>query len=184
MTHITKGVSLSNETASKVQNNININMKTETPNSIETQNPYNNLTVEPPQQVSYASIIANESQEESLNELHFLRKVLDIYMAQNLIYKNKKIICSAEDLIVLLRIITNNCIVDLETSFLDDNCCGCIDTSKIPLYDVDKIWITVGQERYIFKYKFPEAVALFEKYNISLKYCLNDNPIKYNQTND
>lgn len=171
MTHITKGLSLSNETSSKVQNNININME-----SNRTENPYISTTLEPPQPV-------NEEQSLNTNELYFLRKVLEIYMNQKLIYKNKKIICSAEDLITLVKIITNNCIVELETSFLDDNCCGCIDTAKIPLYDVDKIWVTVGQERFIFKYKFSEAVALFERYNISLKYVVNNNPIEYNTSN-
>ena len=112
-----------------------------------------------------------EAENEIINELNFLRKVLDIYMSQTLVFKNKKILCTGEELIDLIKTITNaeNANIELETSVLDSSC-GCINTSEIPILDVDKIWILSNNERKIFKYSYPQAISLFERCNISLKY--------------
>ena len=175
MTHITKGIETlkildpKSNLTSTIQNNININTEQIKPNeNIEQDNPYstNNLNNE---QFNHIQDIKYTSSNEIINELNFLRKVLDIYMSQTLVFKNKKILCTGEELIDLIKTITNAENIELETSVLDSSC-GCINTSEIPILDVDKIWILSNQERKIFKYSYPQAISLFERCNISLKY--------------
>lgn len=175
MTHITKGIETlkildpKSNLTSTIQNNININTEQIKPNeNIEQDNPYstNNLNNE---QFNHIQDIKYNSSNEIINELNFLRKVLDIYMSQTLIFKNKKILCTGEELIDLIKTITNAENIELETSVLDSSC-GCINTSEIPILDVDKIWILSNNERKIFKYSYPQAISLFERCNISLKY--------------
>ena len=174
MTHITKGIETlkildpKSNLTSTIQNNININTEQIKPNeNIEQDNPYstNNLN----EQLNHIQDIKYNSSNEIINELNFLRKVLDIYMSQTLIFKNKKILCTGEELIDLIKTITNAENIELETSVLDSSC-GCINTSEIPILDVDKIWILSNNERKIFKYSYPQAISLFERCNISLKY--------------
>ena len=176
MTHITKGIETlkildpKSNLTSTIQNNININTEQIKPNeNIEQDNPYstNNLN----EQLNHIQDIKYNSSNEIINELNFLRKVLDIYMSQTLVFKNKKILCTGEELIDLIKTITNaeNANIELETSVLDSSC-GCINTSEIPILDVDKIWILSNNERKIFKYSYPQAISLFERCNISLKY--------------
>ena len=174
MTHITKGIETlkildpKSNLTSTIQNNININTEQIKPNeNIEQDNPYstNNLN----EQFNHIQDIKYTSSNEIINELNFLRKVLDIYMSQTLIFKNKKILCTGEELIDLIKTITNAENIELETSVLDSSC-GCINTSEIPILDVDKIWILSNNERKIFKYSYPQAISLFERCNISLKY--------------
>ena len=175
MTHITKGIETlkildpKSNLTSTIQNNININTEQIKPNeNIEQDNPYstNNLNNE---QFNNLQDIKYNSSNEIINELNFLRKVLDIYMSQTLVFKNKKILCTGEELIDLIKTITNAENIELETSVLDSSC-GCINTSEIPILDVDKIWILSNNERKIFKYSYPQAISLFERCNISLKY--------------
>lgn len=174
MTHITKGIETlkildpKSNLTSTIQNNININTEQIKPNeNIEQDNPYstNNLN----EQLNNLQDIKYNSSNEIINELNFLRKVLDIYMSQTLVFKNKKILCTGEELIDLIKTITNAENIELETSVLDSSC-GCINTSEIPILDVDKIWILSNNERKIFKYSYPQAISLFERCNISLKY--------------
>ena len=178
MTHITKGIETlkildpKSNLTSTIQNNINISteqIKTMDNTTTEQDNPYstNNLN----EQLNNLQDIKYNSSNEIINELNFLRKVLDIYMSQTLVFKNKKILCTAEELIDLIKTITNaeNANIELETSVLDSSC-GCINTSEIPILDVDKIWILSNNERKIFKYSYPQAISLFERCNISLKY--------------
>ena len=174
MTHITKGIETlkildpKSNLTSTIQNNININTEQIKPNeNIEQDNPYstNNLN----EQLNHMQDIKYNSSNEIINELNFLRKVLDIYMSQTLVFKNKKILCTGEELIDLIKTITNAENIELETSVLDSSC-GCINTSEIPILDVDKIWILSNNERKIFKYSYPQAISLFERCNISLKY--------------
>ena len=175
MTHITKGIETlkildpKSNLTSTIQNNININTEQIKPNeNIEQDNSYstNNLNNE---QFNHIQDINYTSSNEIINELNFLRKVLDIYMSQTLVFKNKKILCTGEELIDLIKTITNAENIELETSVLDSSC-GCINTSEIPILDVDKIWILSNNERKIFKYSYPQAISLFERCNISLKY--------------
>ena len=175
MTHITKGIETlkildpKSNLTSTIQNNINISTEQIKPNeNIEQDNPYstNNLNNE---QFNHIQDIKYTSSNEIINELNFLRKVLDIYMSQTLVFKNKKILCTGEELIDLIKTITNAENIELETSVLDSSC-GCINTSEIPILDVDKIWILSNNERKIFKYSYPQAISLFERCNISLKY--------------
>ena len=174
MTHITKGIETlkildpKSNLTSTIHNNININTEQIKPNeNIEQDNPYstNNLN----EQLNHIQDIKYNSSNEIINELNFLRKVLDIYMSQTLVFKNKKILCTGEELIDLIKTITNAENIELETSVLDSSC-GCINTSEIPILDVDKIWILSNNERKIFKYSYPQAISLFERCNISLKY--------------
>ena len=176
MTHITKGIETlkildpKSNLTSTIQNNINISteqIKTMDNTTTEQDNPYstNNLN----NQINHMEDIKYNSSNEIINELNFLRKVLDIYMSQTLVFKNKKILCTGEELIDLIKTITNAENIELETSVLDSSC-GCINTSEIPILDVDKIWILSNNERKIFKYSYPQAISLFERCNISLKY--------------
>ena len=175
MTHITKGIETlkildpKSNLTSTIQNNININTEQiKTMDNTDGQdNPYstNNLN----EQFNNLQDIKYNSSNEIINELNFLRKVLDIYMSQTLVFKNKKILCTGEELIDLIKTITNAENIELETSILDTSC-GCINTSEIPILDVDKIWILSNNERKIFKYSYPQAISLFERCNISLKY--------------
>ena len=143
MTHITKGIETlkildpKSNLTSTIQNNININTEQIKPNeNIEQDNPYstNNLN----EQLNNLQDIKYNSSNEIINELNFLRKVLDIYMSQTLVFKNKKILCTGEELIDLIKTITNAENIELETSVLDSSC-GCIKTRMpsipIPRYE-------------------------------------------------
>lgn len=187
MTHLslTKGVSLStdhitkstgNKTESSINNNINITTINQDP--VETQK-INKIEPKPksrPETFTNPSIkVLDEIDEkdrisDQLKELYFLRKVLDIYMNQAVMIRNRKIVCSRDDLIELIKIITSSDDVEIETSPIDVKCDCCISSEDIPIYDIEKAWVVSGTERVIFKHSFTESLSFFDRYNISLKY--------------
>lgn len=191
MTHVklTRGISLSADHSSKTQgnkvesaisNNIHISYppvdeKNEIPNPVPIPN--NNEVPSPSDVQSSGRSPSSErearatSGEESNDkaELYFLRKVLDIYRTQKLYFRNKKIICSPDDLKELIRIISGCDSVELEYSPLDVRC-SCIDSNSIPLQEINKIWVITATDRVIFNYAYTKCLSFFARYDISLEF--------------
>ena len=104
-------------------------------------------------------------QLKSQNE--FLKMVIDIYMNQKLYYSGKFIVCSKDELILLIQSLTGG-IVEIETEPIDVDC-GCVSSSKLPYIKISNIWITLNDTRTIFKYDYANYLTLFDSYRISLK---------------
>lgn len=193
----TKGVSLSHQNVSQsnpvIQNTISIKanadnieqMPTNEKNDVILNNPYNEVHYDSPtdmqntetqtdQQnvvcrnanVSVAGINANViDQLKSQNE--FLKMVIEIYMNQKLYYSGKFIVCSKDELILLIQSLTGG-IVEIETEPIDVDC-GCVSSSKLQYIKISNIWITLNDTRTIFKYDYANYLTLFDSYRISLK---------------
>ena len=115
---------------------------------------------------SVAGINANViDQLKSQNE--FLKMVIEIYMNQKLYYSGKFIVCSKDELILLIQSLTGG-IVEIETEPIDVDC-GCVSSSKLPYIKISNIWITLNDTRTIFKYDYANYLTLFDSYRISLK---------------
>ena len=104
-------------------------------------------------------------QLKSQNE--FLKMVIEIYMNQKLYYSGKFIVCSKDELILLIQSLTGG-IVEIETEPIDVDC-GCVSSSKLPYIKISNIWITLNDTRTIFKYDYANYLTLFDSYRISLK---------------
>lgn len=179
MTHVklTRGISLSADHSSKTQgnkvesaisNNIHISYppvdeKNEIPNPVPIPN-INEVLNEGHRPLSLSGEESNDKAE-----LYFLRKVLDIYRTQRLYFKNKKIICSPDDLKELIRIISGCDSVELEYSPLEVRC-SCIDSNNIPLQEINKIWVITATDRVIFNYAYTKCLSFFARYDISLEF--------------
>ena len=192
MTHITKGMSIASHSsprqsnATTVNNNITVTSTPSQPiglvnelrqRAVPTQtnevlthdvnvdevNPYNTL----PQPNTPLSVDC---------EVEFLRRLIMIYMNQPVHFKNAMVVCSVTELSDLVTLLTGCDSVSIETSDIDVDCgcCGLgddkIDTSMIPIRDVDKIWVTTGDTTSIFKYAYANLLFMFERYRISLKF--------------
>ena len=103
-----------------------------------------------------------------VNENDFLKSIIKIYMSEPFTYKGKSIICSADELIQLVQILTGGT-VTIDTSELDIDC-GCCSGQDLPIKNVNKIWVTKDEETTVFRYSYPHFLNLFEIYKISLKY--------------
>ena len=131
--------------------------------NVDEVNPYNTL----PQPNTPLSVDC---------EVEFLRRLIMIYMNQPVHFKNAMVVCSVTELSDLVTLLTGCDSVSIETSDIDVDCgcCGLgddkIDTSMIPIRDVDKIWVTTGDTTSIFKYAYANLLFMFERYRISLKF--------------
>ena len=191
----TKGVSLSHQNVSQsnpvIQNTISIKanadnieqMPTNEKNDVILNNPYNEVHYDSPTDMQNTetqtdqqnvvcrnAIVAGTSsnvidQLKSQNE--FLKMVIEIYMNQKLYYSGKFIVCSKDELILLIQSLTGG-IVEIETEPIDVDC-GCVSSSKLPYIKISNIWITLNDTRTIFKYDYANYLTLFDSYRISLK---------------
>ena len=185
----TKGVSLSHQNVSQsnpvIQNTISIKanadnieqMPTNEKNDVILNNPYNEVHYDSPTDMQNTETQTDQpnniigtndnviDQLKSQNE--FLKMVIEIYMNQKLYYSGKFIVCSKDELILLIQSLTGG-IVEIETEPIDVDC-GCVSSSKLPYIKISNIWITLNDTRTIFKYDYANYLTLFDSYRISLK---------------
>ena len=164
----TKGVSFHHETNASSQPTINNNISIQTNNEsgceIKTDNPY---AVIEPGEVRYGQP-TNTPTDGFTNEAQFLRRVLSHYMNQKLYWSGKYLVLTAQELAELIGLLLPGQNVDVLVSDVEVSCCGA--SRELPFDKVESIWITKDDVRQNFKYVFSNLVALFEEYQISIKY--------------
>ena len=114
-----------------------------------------------------ASVSGINAIDQLKSHIEFLKMVIEIYMNQKLYYSGKFIVCSKDELILLIQSLTGG-IVEIETEPIDVDC-GCVSSSKLPYIKISNIWITLNDTRTIFKYDYANYLTLFDTYRISLK---------------
>lgn len=173
--NVTRGVSLSHDTTAtsnpSVTTNINIHSQTLEPSSSQVEYP----EVKPISQMSVkeraTEVISTALQSSAfndVNEVEFLKGVINIYMSEPFTYKGKAIICTADELGQLVHTLTGGS-VTVDTAEIDIDC-GCCSGEDLPIKSVSKIWVTIDDETTVFRYSYPQYLTLFETYKISLKY--------------
>ena len=192
MTHITKGVSIASHSSPRQSNATTVNNNiTVTPTPLVTElarqsrprsTPITEMTqrdvnVESGDDVNpYGNLPQPNSPLSADREVEFLRRLIMVYMNQPVHFKNAMVVCSVTELSDLITLLTGCDAVSIETSDIDVDCgcCGLgddkIDTSMIPIRDVDKVWVTNGDTTSIFKYAYAHLLFMFERYHISLKF--------------
>lgn len=158
----TRGVQLShdNEATSNANNNASINNNI----SITTPNP---PTVET---VVYPEVVARDVElgTSTDTDLEFLKKVISIYMDSTRLYSDQLVICTGDELVDLITILTS-CTVEIEAEAVDIDC-GCCSEIEIPYQTVKTIWVTDATgTKSVFKYSYPQYLSLFDQYCICLK---------------
>ena len=121
-------------------------------------NPYENLDTQPQQDVSYS---------EKPSELDLLKKILRLYLS-NILRIEGKLVLKNDDLIDLVKFITNASDVKIEVDF-EVNCCG---TSK-GLNMIKKILIITPKQVVDMKYCFNEEYNTLLTYGISLDFSID-----------
>ena len=175
--NVTRGVSLSHDTQATASPTVttNINIQS-TPLNTEGRDvsypevkPIQEREVQtlPPALTGEQQVLTSPYFNE-VNENDFLKSIIKIYMSEPFTYKGKSIICSADELIQLVQILTGGT-VTLDVSELDIDC-GCCSGQDLPIKTVNKIWVTKDEETTVFRYSYPHFLNLFEIYKISLKY--------------
>ena len=164
--NVTRGVSLSHDTQATASPTVttNINIQS-TPLNTEGRD-VSYPEVKPIQEREVQTLTSPYFNE--VNENDFLKSIIKIYMSEPFTYKGKSIICSADELIQLVQILTGGT-VTLDVSELDIDC-GCCSGQDLPIKTVNKIWVTKDEETTVFRYSYPHFLNLFEIYKISLKY--------------
>ena len=163
-------------------------MPTNEKNDVILNNPYNEVHYDSPTDMQNtetqtdqqnvvcrnANIIGTNDSVAGINAIdqlksqnEFLKMVIEIYMNQKLYYSGKFIVCSKDELILLIQSLTGG-IVEIETEPIDVDC-GCVSSSKLPYIKISNIWITLNDTRTIFKYDYANYLTLFDSYRISLK---------------
>ena len=121
-------------------------------------NPYENIDTQPQQDVSYS---------EKPSELDLLKKILRLYLS-NILRIEGKLVLKNDDLIDLVKFITNASDVKIEVDF-EVNCCG---TSK-GLNMIKKILIITPKQVVDMKYCFNEEYNTLLTYGISLDFSID-----------
>lgn len=164
---ITKGVSVTHENLSTSNPIINNNISIKNTNSESGE-------IEAKGEVHYESPYANV-QERSVNEvnitdlqsqLSFLRVILNIYINQKLYFSGKYIVCTPDELIDLIKLLTLCEQVEIETEAIEVSCLG---NPKLPYAKIINIWTIKDGQRSIFKYTFPQFLSIFDECKVSLK---------------
>lgn len=176
--NVTRGVSLSHDTQATasptVTTNINIQSSPPTTAVEAAVEAYPEVKPIQEREVELPPVLTSEQQSlaspyfNEVNENDFLKSIIKIYMSEPFTYKGKSIICSADELIQLVQILTGGT-VTIDTSELDIDC-GCCSGQDLPIKNVNKIWVTKDEETTVFRYSYPHFLNLFEIYKISLKY--------------
>ena len=160
---ITKGVSVTHENLSTsnpiINNNINIKnaSEIEAKGEVQYENPYSNVQE---RSVNEVSITDLQSQNE------FLKVILNIYMNQKLYFSGKYIVCTPDELIDLIKLLTLCEQVEIETESIEVSCLG---NPKLPYAKISNIWTGKAGQRSIFKYTYPQFLSIFDECKVSLK---------------
>ena len=158
---ITKGVSITHENTSTsnpiINNNITINNDNENQSSEKITQEFKDIKEE---------IKSNQSIEDLQSENDFLRAILKIYIEQKLYFSGKNIVCSSEELITLIHLLTKADEIEIENEQIEVSCLG---NPKLPYSKIVNIWITKDGQKSIFKYNYSHYLSLFDECKISLK---------------
>ena len=160
---ITKGVSVTHENLSTsnpiINNNINIKntSEIEAKGEVQYENPYSNVQE---RSVNEVSITDLQSQNE------FLKVILNIYMNQKLYFSGEYIVCTPDELIDLIKLLTLCEQVEIETESIEVSCLG---NPKLPYAKIINIWTVKDGQRSIFKYTYPQFLSIFDECKVSLK---------------
>ena len=146
-----------------INNNISINasneVKIEEPDfqPVESNKPSNKE-----QQPIEPSLIERENE--------FLKKILELYMNQQVYWSGKFIVLKPDELLDLIKILLPNTQLKLFTNEQEEiTCCGV--RKEVPYVKVDSIWFDDDKHNQLnLKYEHSEIVALLEQYRISIKY--------------
>ena len=165
-----KGVSFTHKTESNsssqptINNNISINASSK----VEIEEP-NFEPVESSQQVVYPPIEKPIEPSAVERENQFLKKVLELFMNQQVYWSGKFVVLKAEELLGLIHILLPKTQLKLFTDDVEVNCCGA--TKDTPYEKVDSITFDDEQHNQLnLKYEHSEIVALLNQYRISIKY--------------
>ena len=121
-------------------------------------NPYDNLDTQPQVDATYA---------EKPSELDLLKKILRLYLS-NILRIDGKLILKNDDLVDLVKFITNASDVKIEVDY-EVNCCG---TSK-GLNMIKKIIIVNSNQVRDMKYCYNEEYNTLLTYGISLDFSVD-----------
>ena len=162
----TKGLSLSHENSSTsnpvITNNISIsNCDNGDEKSIQV---IEKQSIEPNNLNDTQESVPQHEPSHVQSENNFLKAILRIYIGQKLYFNGKYIVCTLNELIELIQLITNG-EVDIEVEPLEVACCG----TNTSYSKVANIWVTKDGQRSIFKYSYSQFLSLFDEYKISLK---------------
>ena len=162
---ITKGVSITHENLSTsnsvINNNINIKnergdaqieAKTDDVGDVHYDNPYEK--------------ICEPTVQELTSQNEFLKAILAIYMNQKLYFSGKFIVCTPDELIELIKLLTLCETVELEVDPIEVSCCG---NTDLPYSKINNIWVVKDNQRSIFKYTYPQFLSIFDECKVSLK---------------
>jgi len=161
----TKGVSFHHETNASSQPNITNNISINASNEMTNTNPNviiesNEPSIKEPQPIE-SSVVERENQ--------FLKKVLELYMNQQVYWSGKFIVLKADELLELLHILLPKTQLKLFTDDIEVNCCGA--TKDTPYAKVDSITFDDEQGNQLnLKYAKSDIVSLLNQYRISVKY--------------
>lgn len=162
----TKGISFHHETNAASQPTINNNISINASNELNQSNPSVVIeTKEPNHEVAYPPIESPVIEREN----QFLRKVLDLYMNQQVYWSGKFIVLKADELLELLHILLPNTELKLFTDDIEVNCCGA--SKDIPYAKINSITFDDEKHNQLnLKYAKSDIVALLNQYRISVKY--------------
>jgi len=163
----TKGVSFHHETNAASQPTINNNISINASSKVEIEEP--DFEPEPTQKVVYPPIEKPAEPSAIERENQFLKKVLELFMNQQVYWSGKFIVLKPDELLELLHILLPNTQIKLFTDDVEVNCCGV--NKEVPYAKIDSI--TYDDERHNqlnLKYAKSDIITLLNQYRISTKY--------------
>jgi len=141
--------------ASTVINQINLSRSPSAPNLETSESPYAKIE----------ELGGEPEKAEPKGSEEFLNTLIEA-LYNNPLKLNTYIICSVHTLEKLIESLTGCDKCEVIVGDFDEVCSCSINSSICP---VSKIWVHVGDESYVFKYKYSQYLQTFEKYRISLK---------------
>ena len=163
----TKGVSFHHETNAGSNPTINNNISINASNELNQSNP--SVVIESGNE---SDKVASASQSEPSaieRENEFLKKVLELYMNQQIYWSGKFIVLKIDELLELIHILIPNRQIKIFTDDIEVNCCGV--NKEVPFVKVNSIWVdNEKHEQENFKYVHSNIVSLLENYRISIKF--------------
>lgn len=164
---ITKGVSISHENTSNSNPVINNNISISNNDSVNYDSTSPSIASQSLESKQDANALAIDPEVKSLQaENEFLKAILRIYINQKLYFNGKYIVCTPDELMELIKLLTEADTVEIETEQIEVSCLG---NPKVPYSKVLNIWIGQQGQRSIFKYNYSRFLSLFDECKISLK---------------
>jgi len=165
-----KGVSFTREDKQTVSNQptINNNISINASSEVKIEEP-DFESVESSQKVVYPPIEKPVEPSAIERENQFLKKVLELFMNQQVYWSGKFMVLKPEELLELLHILLPKTQIKLFTDDIEVNCCGA--TKDTPYAKVDSITFDDEQHNQLnLKYARSDIITLLNQYRISIKY--------------